>query len=65
MLMTLLYILFIICAGGAIAFLVNRAPFIEEPMKSIAVWVIMVAVVIFVILVVAGMVPGSGVGRLG
>jgi uncharacterized membrane protein YdjX (TVP38/TMEM64 family) len=56
MLSVLLTILVILVICGAIAFLLNRAPFVEEPFKSFGVWVILVVAVIMIILVLAPLV---------
>lgn len=55
MLSSLVTILIILVICGSIAFLLNRAPFIEEPFKSFGVWCILVVAVILVILQLAGL----------
>ena len=55
MLSSLVTILIILVICGAIAFLLNRAPFIEEPFKSFGVWAILCVAVILVILQLAGL----------
>ena len=46
----LITILVILLVCGAIVFIVRSAPFIEEPFKSWAVWVIMVIALLLVLL---------------
>ncbi len=55
MLSILVTILIILVICGAVAFLLQRAPFIEEPFKSFGVWCILVVAVILIILQIAGL----------
>jgi hypothetical protein len=53
MISILITILVILVICGAIAFLLNRAPFIEEPFKSFGVWCILAVAVILIIIELA------------
>jgi uncharacterized membrane protein YdjX (TVP38/TMEM64 family) len=55
MLSILVTILIILVICGAIAFLLQRATFIEEPFKSFGVWCILVVAVILIVLQLAGL----------
>lgn len=54
---TVLVILVILIVCGALAFLLNRAPFIEEPFKSFGVWMLLVVAVILILLQLVGLFP--------
>ncbi len=55
MISTLVTILIIVIVCGAIAFLLQRAPFIEEPFKSFGVYALLVVAVILIVLQLAGL----------
>ncbi len=55
MISTLITILIIVIVCGAIAFLLQRAPFIEEPFKSFGVYALLVVAVILIVLQLAGL----------
>lgn len=50
MLTILITIVAVLVICGIIAFLINRAPFIDEPFKSFAVWCIIAIAAIFIII---------------
>lgn len=50
----LIYVVVVAVIAGALAWLVNTAPFIVEPIKSIAVWAIAAIAVLIIILKLAG-----------
>jgi amino acid transporter len=49
MLSVLLTVLVVLIVCGIVAFLINRAPFIDEPFKSFAVWCIIAVAAIVII----------------
>lgn len=53
----------IVC--GALTWIVSTAPFIPEPMKGIAKWVILVIGVLYLLAILIGMVPGIPVPQGG
>lgn len=61
MLSIFLYILLVIIVAGAAAFIINRAPFIEEPMRSWAGWLIMAVALIVIVIMLVQMVGGGAV----
>lgn len=59
MLSILLTILVIVIVAGAIAWIVQSAPFIVEPMKGWAVWLICAVALILIIVALVGAVGGG------
>lgn len=55
----LIWVVVVAVIGGLLAWLVQSAPFIAEPIRSIAVWAIAAIVVVIIILKLAGV---AGVG---
>ncbi len=54
MIALLIWIVVVAIIAGALAWLVQSAPFIVEPIKSIAVWAICAVAVLIIILKLAG-----------
>lgn len=50
MLAALILIIAALVICGIVAFLINRAPFIDEPFKSFAVWCLIAVAAIFIII---------------
>ncbi len=55
MISLLIYIAIVAIIAGVIAFLVRSAPFIEEPLKSWAVWAIIAVAVLIILFRIAGL----------
>jgi hypothetical protein len=64
--MSLVTLLCIILLAGVIAFLIKKAPFIDEPYKGYALWVLLVVVVLWIAFTLLGPFPNPRIpGRNG
>lgn len=61
MISLLIYIVVVAIIAGALAWLVQSAPFIAEPIRSVAVWGICAIAVLIIILKLAGVAGVEGV----
>lgn len=64
--MSLFTLLLVICAAGLVAFLIKKAPFIDEPYKGFALWVLLAFVVLYILYCFFGPFPDVRIpGRRG
>jgi len=55
--MSLLYLLCLLLVAGLIAFLIKKAPFIDEPYKGYALWVLLAVVILYIVFTLLGPFP--------
>ena len=59
----LIYLLIVICVAGAVAMLINKAPFIDAQYKPYALWFVLLIVVVLIIYALVPFIDGLSLPR--